>query len=225
MKHTAPHQGNITHTHLNHACFSRPEVGYVMSWAYCTSHQTLLYLPSLSVFFVIARTTFRTEVRYGKCRSQSALNKFQSILFPFKPAPSEIQPVLGPFRAVSAQFSLYDMSVQTSAWSALPVCIAFSVFNTSKTGFWVCCSPIGYKYDQILTRFHFDWGTSWVNMPKMGRSKKQKGQCRGAKKRSLWPVPHPACYNSLHSPQLFLFLLFTLFSDLFILLLCVQHNL
>ena len=37
--------------------------------------------------------------------------------------------------------------------------------------------------------------------------------------------PHPACSNSLHSPQLFLFLLFTFFSDLFILLLCFKHNL
>ena len=103
----------------------------------------------------------------------SVLNKFQSILFSFNPVPSKFQPVLGLFWAVPAQFSLRHVrSNQFMVSLARLHCVL--VFNMIRTGFWVCRSPICYKYDHVLTRFHFDWGTSWVNMPKMERSKKQR---------------------------------------------------
>ena len=104
----------------------------------------------------------------------------------------------GPFLARSRPFlfsSHYDMSVHTSSRSVLHFPFALrsqAVFNVIKTGFWMCCNPICYKYDHVLTRFYFDWGTLWVN--------RKWEDPRGRKGNVEEPIPHPACSNSPHSP-------------------------
>ena len=99
----------------------------------------------------------REDVTFNVVRSPflTSFKPFCSRLTPFPVSFSPFWGLQGRFCTVFTTCPLKPVHGQSCPFALR----SQTVFNTIKTDFWVCCSPICYKYDHVLTRFHFDWGT------------------------------------------------------------------